>query len=281
MGYVVTPNTSPNRSDDRLRADRLIAVGALSLGALLLVGPWLFTSLLVATGVVCGRWWAKKGRFNGIKPAESKLFLDTRDWKDLEFEVNNFMYLGTTEENTIRWWFNGYDRVFPQAIDDGTVYWDKYVEVNNPILLRHLKGFYEMGNEWPEYYKTVVVPREKKDKEVTSKKKRKNKSGKTMVVCRDGYAEEVPVVLTYNGVPVSDLNTVKEWERAGHPCTPIPAVPSDLPRADYTDAQPEVKPATAAMAADAPLMNLIQTVKDLEKDATGVCPTIDFEGLSK
>ena len=276
MGVVVKPNTSPNQSVDRLRADQLVAVGALSLGALLLVGPWLFTSLLVATGVVCGRWWAKKGRFNGIKPAESKFFLDTRDWKDLEIEGRTLMYLGTTEENTIRWWFDGYDRVFPQAIDDGTIYWDKYVEVTNQTLLRHLKGFYEMGNEWPEYYKTVVVPREKKDKEVTSKKKRKNKSGKTMVVCRDGYAEEIPVVLTYHGVPCEGM--VK------HPTsfTPeiIKAVESDLPRADYTDAQPETKPATAAMAADAPLMELIKTVKDLEKDATGSCPTIDFKGIS-
>ena len=277
---VVIPNTSPNRSDNRLRADQLVAVGALSLGALLLVGPWLFTSLLIAAGVVCGRWWAKKGRFNGIKPAENKFFLDTRYWKEMEIEGNTLMYLGTTEENTIRWWFNGYDKVFPQAIDDGTVYWDKYVEVKNPILLRHLKGFYEMGNEWPEYYKTVVASREKKDKEVTSKKKRKNKREETTVVCRDGYAEEVPVVLTYHGVPCKPSAAMIKHPTSFAPET-IKAVASDLPRADYTDVQPEVKPATAAMAADAPLMELIQTVKDLETDATGSCPTIDFKGISK
>ena len=273
MGYIATPNTSSNQSDDRLRANQLIAFGALSIGALLLVGPWLFSSLLVAAGVVCGRWWAKKGRFNGIKPSECKMFLDTSDITDIESHY--MMYLGTTEKNTIRWWYNN-SYIIPQAIDDGTVYWDKCIEIKDPILLRHLRGFYDMGNEWPEYYKTVIVPRQKKNKEVTSKKKRKNKNGETTIVCRDGYAEEVPAVLTYRGVPCESM--IK------HPTSFAPetikAVESDLPRADYADVQSKAKPATAAMAADAPLMELIKAVKDLETDATGSCPTIDFEGIS-
>lgn len=266
------------QTDVALRMAMGLGAGFLLI-SILTIGPWLLAGGLLAAGIFGGRWWAKKGRFKDMRLAQTKNFVDARDITDII--TYNLMYLGTTDEGTIRWWYgqdgNYRSYAIPQAIDNGEVYWDKRVEINNPILLKHLKGFYEMGNEWPEYYKTVVVPREKKDKEVTSKKKKKNKSKETMVVCRDGYAEEIPMVLTYHGVPCESM--IK------HPTSFAPevikAVESELPRADYTDAQPEQKPATAAMAADAPLMELVKAVEDLEKDAKGACPTIDFEVCAK
>ncbi len=217
----------------------------LTIVGLLSIGPWLFAGGLLAAGIFGGRWWAKKGRFKNLQLAQRKMFFDTRDLIDIE--SFSFMYLGTTAEGTIRWWYTGGDYMIPQAIDNGEVYWEKRVEIKNAILLKHLRGFYEMGNEWPEYYKTVIAPQEKpKDK-----KKRRT---------RDEVA--------------------KEWRlmKHGKSIENIEAIPSNLPRADYTDGELDAKPMTAAAAADRPMMELIQAVESLEKDVNGTCPTIDFEG---
>ncbi len=207
--------------------------------------PW----ILLTTGAICGWKWWKKWRFKDMSLAEKKTILDTRGWSYFDIEKKKLMYLGTTEDGTIRWWFGDGDWIMPQAIDDGKFYWNKRVEVKDKILLKHLRGFYEMGNEWPEYYKLTA---KKEDKKVYKRNKSK-----------------------------------KSWVNAAmieHPCSFAPevikAVESDLPRADYTDGEPAAKPGTAAMASDAPLMELLETVKDLEKDVTGKCPTINFEEIS-
>ena len=209
--------------------------------------PW----ILLATGAICGWKWWKKWRFKNMNLAEKKIILDTRGWSYLDIEKKKLMYLGTTEDGTIRWWFGNGDWIIPQAIDNGEFYWNKRVEIKNPVLLRHLKGFYEMGNEWPEYYKTVC--KKEPTKKVYKKSKDKNHTWVDAAMIKHPTSFDPEV---------------------------IKAVESDLPRADYTDAEPETKPATAAMASDAPLMELIKTVKDLETDATGSCPTIDFKGIS-
>lgn len=213
----------------------------LTVVGLLSIGPWIFAGGLLAVGIFGGRWWAKKGRFKNLQLAQRKMFFDTRDLIDIE--SFSFMYLGTTAEGTIRWWYTGGDYMIPQAIDNGEVYWEKRVEIRNATLLKHLRGFYEMGNEWPEYYKTVVAPQEKPEQK---KKKSRAERARELSMLRKGKI--------------------------------IEAVPSDLPRADYTDGELDAKPMTAAAAADRPMMELIQAVESLEKDVKGTCPTIDFEG---
>lgn len=213
----------------------------LTVVGLLSIGPWIFAGGLLAAGIFGGRWWTKKGRFKNLQLAQRKMFFDTRDLADVE--SFSFMYLGTTAEGTIRWWYTGGDYMIPQAIDNGEVYWEKRVEIKNATLLKHLRGFYEMGNEWPEYYKTVIAPQEKPEQK---KKKSRAERAKELSALRKGKI--------------------------------IEAVPSDLPRADYTDGELDAKPMTAAAAADRPMMELIQAVESLEKDANGTCPTIDFEG---
>lgn len=213
----------------------------LTVVGLLSIGPWIFAGGLLAAGIFGGRWWTKKGRFKNLQLAQRKMFFDTRDLADVE--SFSFMYLGTTAEGTIRWWYTGGDYMIPQAIDNGEVYWEKRVEIKNATLLKHLRGFYEMGNEWPEYYKTVVAPQEKPEQ-----KKKKSRAERARELRKGKIIE---------------------------------AVPSNLPRADYTDGELDAKPMTAAAAADRPMMELIQAVESLEKDAKGACPTIDFEGCYK
>lgn len=241
-------------------------VGALVLTIGIAAGLWFISPWLVvgAAGVIGYKWW-NKWRYENLQPSEKQWLVD---WRDIPaIEGSKYMYLGTTQEGTIRWWYYE-DYLYPQAVDNNEIYWDKRIHVQDEVLRKHLDGFYEMGNEWPEYYRTVVAKKEKKDKKVISKKKRKNKSGKTTVVCRDGYAEEIPVTAAMVKHPTSFApETIK-------------AVESDMPRADYAIGDTKHTEAkTAAWAADVPLMELVETVKELEKDATGACPTINFEGI--
>ena len=217
--------------------------------ALLLLTPWW---LWLAVGAMCAIPWYKKWRFWRTKLSEKKYFVDFDWWDGF---LKPMMYVGTTQEGTLRWWYyQGY--LYPQAIDNGEMYWDRKRQVTDPILLRHLDGFVAMGNEWPEYYKTVIVPRENKNK--SKKKKKQPKQPKLM--------------LTYQGQPVMSMDG-------------IAAVPSNVPRADYAigdaDIQVDKYAKNAALASDAPMMNLINTVRELEEDATGKCPTIDFEGCAE
>ena len=200
--------------------------------------PW----ILLATGAVCGWKWWKKWRFKNMNLAEKKTILDTRGWSYFDIEKKKLMYIGTTDNSTIRWWFGDGDWIIPQAIDNGEFYWSKRVQVKNPVLLRHLKGFYEMGNEWPEYYK--IVSKKEPVKKVYKRNKDKNH---TWV----------------------DAATIK-------------ATPSDLPRADYADAESSEKyAATATISAidqnNAQLMDLQKAVEDLEKEIHGKCPTLNFD----
>lgn len=227
----------------------LIGTGVgLGVVALLSLGPWLLAGSLLAIGIAGGRWWVRHGKYKDINPAEKRTILDTRGISYFDIEKKTLMYLGTTEENTIRWWYGGGEWIMPQAIDDGKFYWSKRVEVKDKTLLKHLRGFYEMGNEWPEYYKLTA---KKEDKKVYKRdKSKKSWVNAAMVQYPTSFAPEV-----------------------------IKAVESDLPRADYTDGESAARPTTAAMASDAPLMELIESVKDLEMDATGRCPTIQFEEM--
>lgn len=209
---------------------------------ILILQPW----LLLAAGAFCGWKWWKKWRFKDMNLAEKKTILDTRGWSYFDIEKEKLMYLGTTEDGTIRWWFGDDDWIMPQAIDNGEFYWSKRIQVKDPTLLRHLKGFYEMGNEWPEYYK--IISKKEPTKKVYKKSKDKNHT----------------------------------WVDAAN----IKVVPSDLPRADYADAGSDVAKyaATATISAidqnNAQLMDLAKTVEELEKEVHGRCPKIDFSGTS-
>lgn len=216
--------------------------------AFLLLTPWW---LWVAIGVGLSIPWWKRWRFKNLKAADQRVFFVDNEI----FDRKPLMYLGTTQEGTIRWWYmrDGSWRSYmvPQAIDDGKVYWDKKKEIKNPMLIVHLNGFAAMGNEWPEYYKTTMAK--------VQKNKSRNKKKK----------------------PAANANMIQ------HPTSfdpeAIQAVASNLPRADYVDVVNEQAKfaGTAAMQADRPLMELVQAVQDLEKDATGVCPTIDFDTLAR
>lgn len=216
-----------------------------SLVTLLLLPWWLWLGVGVGLSIP---WW-KKWRFKKMKLADQRTFFVDNEI----FDKKAMMYLGTTQEGTLRWWYmrDGSWRSYmvPQAIDDGKVYWDKKVEIKNPMLIVHLNGFAAMGNEWPEYYKTTTTKMQK-----NKSKKKKPAANGNMIQHPTSFDPEV-----------------------------IKAVASKLPRADYVDAVNEQAKfaGTAAMAADRPLMELVQAVQDLEKDATGVCPTIDFGTLAR
>ena len=225
-----------------------IVIGGAAL--LSLISPWL---LVGAAGVIGYRWWSK-WRYEDLRPAETRWLVD---WTMLPtIDGCKYMYLGTTQEGTIRWWYyNGY--LYPQAVDNNQVYWDKRIHVEDEVLRKHLEGFFEMGNEWPEYYRTVVVPKDKS--------KRIEKMRQMNAARRKKYA------------------AAKQQQNKKRKNGDIKVVPSSLPRADY--AIDEARPAaqqgtgTAAWAADVPLMELVETVKELEKDATGSCPSIDFDKI--
>ena len=210
--------------------------------------PW----ILLAAGMVCGWQWWKKWRFKNMSLAEKKTIFDTRGLSYFDIDKKKLMYLGTTEDGTIRWWFGDGDWIMPQAIDNGEFYWNKRVQVKNPVLLRHLKGFYEMGNEWPEYYK--IISKKTPTKKVYKRNKDKN-------------------------------NTWVDAAMIKHPTSfdpaVIKAVESDLPRADYADAEPSEKyAATATISAidqnNTQLMDLQKAVEDLEKEIHGRCPTLEI-----
>ena len=220
---------------------------------ILIFQPW----LLLAAGAFCGWKWWKKWRFKDMNLAEKKTILDTRGWSYLDIEKKKLMYLGTTENGTIRWWFGDDDWIMPQAIDNGEFYWSKRIQVKDPVLSRHLKGFYEMGNEWPEYYK--IVSKKEPIKKVYKKSKDKH-------------------------------HTWVDAAMVKHPCSFAPeaikAVESDLPRADYADAGPDATKyaATATISAldknETQLMDLMQTVKELEEEIHGKCPKIEVSEIA-
>lgn len=211
--------------------------------------PW----ILLAAGAVYGWKWWKKWRFKDMSLAEKKTILDTRDWSYFNISKKKLMYLGTTKDGTIRWWFGDGDWIMPQAIDNGEFYWSKRVQVKNPVLLKHLKGFYEMGNEWPEYYK--IVSKKEPVKKVYKRSKDKNHTwvDAAMVQHPTSFAPEA-----------------------------IKAVESDLQRADYADIESDVNKyaATATISAidqnNAQLMDLQKAVEDLEKEIHGRCPVLEI-----
>lgn len=206
--------------------------------------PW----VLLAAGAVCGWKWWTKWRFKNMNLAEKKTILDTREWSYVS--KKKLMYLGTTKDGTIRWWFGDGDWVMPQAIDNGKFYWNKRVKVRNSVLLKHLKGFYEMGNEWPEYYK--IISQKEPTKKVYKRNKDKNRTWTDAAMIKHPTSFDPKV---------------------------IEAVESELPRADYADVRPDEKhAATATISAidnwETPLIDLAKTVEDLEKEVHGRCPTL-------
>ena len=126
--------------------------------ALLLLTPWW---LWLAVGIGCAIPWYKRWRFKFVEPADKMRFLDFSVCGYGRIaDVENMMYLGTFgDDDTIRWWYwrdeSMRDWLVPQAIDNGEVYWSRKLKIENPKLLKHLRGFWEMGNEWPAYYKMI------------------------------------------------------------------------------------------------------------------------------
>jgi len=218
--------------------------------ALLLLTPWW---LWLAIGVGCAIPWYKRWRFKLVEPADKMSFLDFSECGYGKIcEVEHMMYLGTFgNDDTIRWWYwrgdGTQDYLVPQAIDNGEIYWDKKLRIENPKLLQHLHGFYEMGNEWPAYYKMI-----NRQVEHVKKQERKNK--------KKAQANSNMIKHPFSFEP----ETIK-------------AVESNLPRADYAIEDPGTKYAiTAAMSSDAQLLDLQETVKELEQEIKGRCPTLDI-----
>lgn len=158
----------------------LIGVGCgIAVVSLLALGPLILYGSLIATGIVGARWWRRIGRFKNLQMADRKGFFEITDFIGglFDFEINgvhhHMLYLGNSKDGTIRYWYDeGY--YYPQAVDDGTMYWEQRVHIDNPELRQKLNGFQEMGNEWPAYYQEVVLAeqRKKKRKEVQEKKKK-------------------------------------------------------------------------------------------------------------
>ena len=238
----------------------------LSLG---IIGGMIFLSLLpwwlvIGTIVGCTIPWYKRWRFKLLEPAEKKKFLDFSVCGYGKIcDVEHMMYLGTFgDDDTIRWWYwRGDDGVsdwlVPQAIDNGEVYWSRKLRIENPKLLQHLRGFWEMGNEWPAYYKMInrQVEHTKKAHKEQEKKHRKECAARA-----NANIIKYPTMF--------DPEVVK-------------AVASDLPRADYASAElgPNLA-ATATISAldqtNTQLLDLQETVKELEEEIRGRCPTLDI-----
>lgn len=144
-----------------------IGFAALFMAGMVFIAPWVFGGCLLAAGVVGFRWWKNIGRFNKLKLADRKHFIETTEFIGglFDFEWNgihhHMLYLGDSKDGTIRYWYDdGY--YYPQAVDDGTMYWDKCKAINDTNLRSKLDGFQEMGNEWPAYYNEVVMADKRK-----------------------------------------------------------------------------------------------------------------------
>lgn len=129
---------------------------------LLLLSPWLLTAGLLAAVIVGGRWWKNIGRFRDLKLADRKHFIETSEFiggiADFEWTGihRRMLYLGKSQDGTIRYWYDD-GNYYPQAVDNGEMYWDKGKAINDPSLRSKLDGFQEMGNEWPAYYNEVLM----------------------------------------------------------------------------------------------------------------------------
>ena len=238
--------------------------------ALLLLTPWW---LWLAVGIGCAIPWYKRWRFKLVEPADKMSFLAFSVCGYGRIcDVEHMMYLGTLgDDDTIRWWYwredGTKDYLVPQAVDNGEVYWDKKLRIENPRLLRHLHGFYEMGNEWPAYYKMI-----NKQVERVKEQEKKHKTKGRQVAERAAMRKKMGDAAYENMIkhPFSfEPETIK-------------AVESDLPRADYEsmrDADGRLC-ATATISAldqtDAQLLDLQETVKELEQEIKGRCPTLDI-----
>ena len=221
-------------------------------GGLILLSllPW-WLLLAVGAGMVIP--WYKRWRFKWIEPAEVKKFLD---FSDIGYgtigDVEKMMFIGMSDDKSVRWWYwRGDDGVkdwlVPQAVDNGQIYWNKKLEIKNPVLLKHLHGFWDMGNEWPGYYKMI----NKQVEQIKKQEKKKKKANANIVKHPTSFDPEV-----------------------------IKAVESDLPRADYAIVDPDnnnLNTITAAMASQSDLLELQQAVKELEEEIHGKCPTLEFD----
>ena len=124
--------------------------------------PWL---LIPAAGLF-GYKWIKKWRYHFLQPVDKKLVFN---WEWLEWY--GLMFIGYSADRTIRWWYTGYNgTLIPQSVRTGKFYWNASEQIDDPELVRHLKGFYEMGLDWLSLCKTQSM-----------KKKNKNKSKKKVV----------------------------------------------------------------------------------------------------
>lgn len=241
--------------------DNMMGLSFGIIGGMILLSllPWW---LVIGTIVGCTIPWYKRWRFKLLEPAEKKKFLRFSYGTP---EIERMMYLGTfSDDETVRWWYwrddDMHDWLVPQAIDNGEVYIDRKLAIENPKLLKHLRGFWDMGNEWPAYYKMInrqVEHIKKKDHEQEARQRRAEKLA----------AKHATNMMKH---PTSFNPEV------------IKAVESDLPRADYAMVKGGKGNAmTATISAldqtDSQLLDLQETVKELEEEIRGRCPTLDIK----
>lgn len=128
--------------------------------------------VLAAGAGFCGYNWYKRWRFRHIKKADKRTFIRPKEWADFEPGLyKGMLYLGNSQDGTIRYWYlDGY--FYPQAVDNGEMYWDRGKYIENENLRKKLNGFQEMGNEWPAYYHEVICADERRKKILEKQKKR-------------------------------------------------------------------------------------------------------------
>lgn len=97
----------------------------------------------------CASKWYFHWRYKDIKPGEW-----LRVWKPHK-GIARVVYLGRSNDGTIRYWFDG-SNIVPQGVRRDDWLWDSAYEVNDWEQVFHLRGFQAMGTKWPEFWETEI-----------------------------------------------------------------------------------------------------------------------------
>ena len=101
-----------------------------------------------ALGFCLSKWYFH-WRYKNIKSGEW-----LRVWKPLS-GFTRVVYLGSSNDGTVRYWFDG-SNIVPQGVRRDDWLWDRSYEVNDWEQVFHLRGFQAMGTKWPEFWETHI-----------------------------------------------------------------------------------------------------------------------------